>query len=85
MIHLWLPSSNGSIERMKCEYRLLKNAKPSLSVFQAIPMMITMDGFSYEGNRAVYDRRAPEGGSVTAIIARLLLKEWSLSGSSAGT
>ena len=43
-----------------------------------------MDGFSYEGNLAVYDRRAPEGRTVTAIIARLLLKERSLSGSSAG-
>ena len=43
-----------------------------------------MDGFSYEGNQAVYDQRAPEGQSVTAIIACLFLKERSLSGSSAG-
>ena len=46
--------------------------------------VLTMDGFSYDGTRAVNDRRAPEGWLVTAIIARLLLKERSLSGSSAG-
>ena len=43
-----------------------------------------MDGYSYEGNWAVYDRRAPESWLVTAVIACLLLKERSLSGSSAG-
>ena len=46
--------------------------------------ILTMDGFSYEGNWAVYDRRALEGRLVTAVIARLQLKERSLSGSSAG-
>ena len=34
-----------------------------------------MDGFSYEGNGAVTDRRTPERRSVTAIIGRLLKKE----------
>ena len=36
---------------------------------------VSMDGFSYDGNGAVTDRRAPEGQFVSAITAGLLKKE----------
>ena len=36
---------------------------------------VSMDGFSYEGNGAVMDRRAPEGQFVTPIMAGLLKQE----------